>query len=104
MRRATVIGAVIFSLAFCSARAAERTDCDRTELSHTRLLEVIKSYIKSKGGDPPRFENEKKWEVEVSEIGSDYVVRLSHLPYQPGAWTVYRISCAGKIVDVMAGD
>ena len=101
--RNLVIGFVITLVCGCAhAQSSGDARCAGVDLSKADLKEIVKAEIKRRGGNPGTMETNTR--MDISSCGCDYLVRLTFLPETPGAWTVYRVSRARKIVEIVPGE
>ena len=84
--------------------AGNAPQCQGADVPKSTLLEVVKTHLKEIGGHPEVIDDNTRTRVEVATYKCDYLVRVTSLPEKPGGFTVFRISRAKKIVDILDGD
>ena len=104
MRRLLYIIAVTAIAACSQSQVSAGPSCADATLSKAELLQVVKDEFKTSGLDPKVLDDEKRVKVEMATADCDYLVRVTSLPEKPGGFTIYRISRAKKIINVLAGD
>ena len=84
--------------------AANAPQCEGADLPKSTLVEVVKTHLKEIGGHPEVIDDNTRTRIDVATDKCDYLVRVTSLPEKPGDFTIFRISRAKKIVDILDGD
>jgi hypothetical protein len=103
MRRFVLLITIIAISVCSSAQASGSSSCQGNDLSKEQLLEVVKTRIRTLGADPGVLDDAARTKVEIDAVDCDYLVRVTSIPEKPGGFTIYRISRAKQILNILPG-